>query len=288
MATRHLLPFFVLTFAITWGIGAAILAFSEPLAARFGEMDLRAPFWKLLYHLMAYGPAISAFVMIAAIRGRSGIRAFARRLLEWRVGIRWYALVLLVYPALRLGARALANAVGSEDAPLFALDPWYAVAPLFLISLIDDPGAVEEIGWRGFALPLLQQRYGALGASVLLGLIWGVWHLPAFFLTAMSQSSFVFPFFLLGTVVLSIVMTAVYNSTRGNVLLMFAFHGMTNFHLGAGGGSGTEMLVALILGLAVALAVIVRLGGLHMGKATFTRVLPAEQVGAQQGDEADA
>ncbi len=278
MASRHLLPFFVLTFAITWGIGAAILGFSEPLAARFGEMDLQAPFWKLLYHLMVYGPAISALVMIAAIRGRAGILAFPRRLLEWRVGIRWYAVVLLVYPALRLGARALANAVGSEDAPLFAIDPWYAVAPLFLISLIDDPGAVEEIGWRGFALPLLQQRYGALGASVLLGLIWGVWHLPAFFLSAMSQSAFVFPVFLLGTVVLSIVMTAVYNSTGGNVLLMLLFHGMTNFRLGAGGSSGIEMLVMLTLGLAVASVLIVRSGGVHMGKAKFTRVLPDQQL----------
>ncbi len=278
MTSRHLLPFFMLTFAITWGIGAIMLAFSEPLAARFGEMDLRAPFWKLLYHLMAYGPAISAFVMITAVGGRSGVRAFARRLLEWHVGLRWYAVVLLAYPALRLCARAVANAVGSEDVPLFAIDPWYAVAPLFLISLVDDPGAVEEIGWRGFALPLLQQRYGALGASVLLGLIWGVWHLPAFFLSAMSQSAFVFPVFLLGTVVLSIVMTAIYNSTGGNVLLMVLFHGMTNFRLGAGGSSGIEMLVMLTLGLAVASVLIVRSGGVHMGKAKFTRVLPDQQL----------
>ncbi len=279
MTSRHLLPFFMLTFAITWGIGATMLGFSEPLAARFGEMDLRAPFWKLLYHLMAYGPAISAFVIITAVGGRSGVRAFARRLLEWHVGLRWYAVVLLAYPALRLGARALANAVGSEDAPLFAIDPWYAVAPFFLISLVDDPGAVEEIGWRGFALPLLQQRYGALGASVLLGLVWGVWHLPAFFLSAMSQSGFVFPVFLLGSIVLSILMTAVYNSTRGNVLLMFLIHGVGNFHLGAAAGSTrTEMLVVLVLGLAVASVLIVRSGGVHMGKAKFTRVLSDQQL----------
>jgi membrane protease YdiL (CAAX protease family) len=272
MTFRHLLPFFALAFAITWGIGGIMIGFHEPLAARFGEMDLRAPFWKLLYHLMVYGPAISAFVIIAAIRGRAGIRSFARRLLEWRVGLRWYAVVLLGYPALRLGTQALANAVGSDATPLFAFDPWYTVAPFFLFALIDDPGAVEEIGWRGFALPLLQQRYGALGASVLLGLIWGVWHLPAFFLPVMSQSGFVFPFFLMGTVVLSILMTAIYNSTRGNVLLVFLFHGMTNFKLGAAGSSPTGMLVALTLGLAVALFLIVR--GQHMGKAKFTRVLP--------------
>lgn len=278
LTSRHLLPFFLLTFTITWGIGAIMIGFADPLAARFGEMDLSAPFWKLLYHVATYAPTISAFVMIAAIRGRSGIRAFARRLLAWRVGLRWYAVVLLAYPALRLGARALANAVGSEDAPLFAIDPWYAVAPFFLISLVDDPGAVEEVGWRGFALPLLQQRYGALGASVLLGLIWGVWHLPAFFLSAMSQSGFVFPVFVLGSVVLSILMTAIYNSTRGNVLLMFLLHGVGNFHLGAAAGSTrTEMLVMLVLGLAVALVLVVRLGSVHMGKAKFTWVLPAEQ-----------
>jgi len=258
MTTRHLLPFFLMSFGITWGIGGIMIGFHEPLAARFGEMDLKAPFWKILYHLMVYGPAISAFVVVAAARGRAGVRSFIRRLLEWRVGLQWYAVVLLGYPLLRLGTHALANALGAEPTPLFAFDPWYTVVPLFLFALINDPGAVEEIGWRAFALPLLQRRYGVFRASVLLGVIWGVWHLPAFFLPVMSQSGFVFPFFIMGPVVLSILMTAIYNSTRGNVLLVFMFHGMTNFKLSGAGSSPAAMLVALILGLAVAVFLIVR------------------------------
>ena len=68
MTTRHLLPFFLVSSGITWGIVGIMIGFHEPLAARFDEMDLKAPFWKLLYHLMVYGLAISAFVVVAAWR----------------------------------------------------------------------------------------------------------------------------------------------------------------------------------------------------------------------------
>ena len=69
----------------------------------------------------------------------------------------------------------------------FPFDPWYRVLPMFAAALLIGP--VEEIGWRGVALPLLQRRYSPLWASLILGALWGFWHLPAFLLSGTEQSA---------------------------------------------------------------------------------------------------
>ncbi|HEY8599061.1 MAG TPA: CPBP family intramembrane glutamic endopeptidase, partial [Thermomicrobiales bacterium] len=86
----------------------------------------------------------------------------------------------------------------------------------------------EETAWRGFALPRLQARFNALSASLILGLIWALWHLPLFFLANTGQSKMPFPGFVLDVVAVTIVMTWVYNHTRGSVLLAALFHAAFN------------------------------------------------------------
>ena len=276
MTTRHLLPFFGLTFAITWSLGAVIIVFGDPLAARFGEIDFGAPFWKTLFHVATYAPAIAALIVVGVATGRQGLRAYVRRLLQWRVGLRWYVLVFVLFFGMHFAARAIAAHLTDSPFPGLAPDPLILLIPLFLLHLVDDPGAVEEIGWRGLALPLLQQRYGALTASVLLGLVWGAWHLPAFYISATTQSGFSFPIFMLGSVVLSIVMTSIYNSTGGNVILMFLVHSIGNF-----GGTlfgdrlPEQLLVRGSIGLVIAVGIVLWQGAARLGTGKVTEPIEA-------------
>ena len=142
-----------------------------------------------------------------------------------------------------------------------------------LFALIADPGPMEELGWRGFALPLLQQRFSALGASVLLGIIWGLWHLPAFYISATPQSAFSLPIFLLGTVAYAIIMTALYNGSGGSIPLAFLFHWQINnaFDLGV---FPEGMLISTLLFTAAAIVFIIALGPRNLGRAKLTEPLP--------------
>jgi membrane protease YdiL (CAAX protease family) len=104
-----------------------------------------------------------------------------------------------------LAARLLAMAMG-YDVPGYPFDtPWGWLAPV-LFALVNDPGGVEELGWRGFALPMLQRRFGALNAALILGVIWGIWHLPAFMISGTNQSATSLPIFLVGSVAFSVLL----------------------------------------------------------------------------------
>ena len=89
-------------------------------------------------------------------------------------------------------------------------------------------GPVEEIGWRGFALPLLQRKMAPLWAGLILGLIWSLWHLPAFVLSGTPQSAWGFTPFLLGSVSVSVIMTPMFNRSSGSILLAALFHFQLN------------------------------------------------------------
>jgi membrane protease YdiL (CAAX protease family) len=222
-----LLVFFLLAFGITWGLGALTLMFSAWLPTSLREFGPGNP----IFNLAVYAPAISALVVIGQLEGKAGLNAFLRRLLYWNTGLRWYLLVLLGIPALQACTRLLSHVL--QDTPLaYPITPWYAVIPAALWTMVYLPGPVEEIGWRGFALPQLQARYGALTASLLLGLVWALWHLPAFFVVEFYQqgmsvfASFV-PF-LIAVCAISVLMTVVYNGTEGCMPLAILAHWLFN------------------------------------------------------------
>lgn len=262
--------FFTITFALTWGLGSLMFFFGDALTERFGEFDYGSPFYAALFHVAVYAPAIAALTVIGAVKGSAGIRAFVARLLKWRVGVGWYLFVFLGFPVMYAAARLLMVALGHE-APGYGFGAWWGWLPWALANLVGDPGPVEELGWRGFALPMLQRRFGALTASVILGVIWGVWHLPSFFISGMHQTAYSIPAFIVGTVALAVLVTVVYNGTGGSVLLAFLIHWLHNSTVGH--LVGDHLWYTDIVTGAVALVLVIRLGHRKLGRAKVTEPL---------------
>lgn len=174
---RPLLSFFVLAMALSWlawipyvlsrnGLGAWDYRFPEIFGS--GQVGLLPGLY--------LGPIGSAFAITARADGRAGLRRWAGRMWRWRVDWRWYAGTLLGVPAVMLAAGA-AFSHGDVRAPSAMV---VAAYPPALVLQLVTTGFGEEPGWRDFALPRLQRRFGALRAALVLGPLWAVWHLPLF------------------------------------------------------------------------------------------------------------
>ena len=212
---RSLVPFLIITFGVAWGIIGLYIALPEQMAATFGEITGQHP----LFYLAVYAPAIAALALVLFRSGWKGTRRFLGRLLLWRAPVAWYAFLLIGIPLLFYAGAVWKGLSVAELVPVSSLGGYLLALVLFAIK-----GPVEEIGWRGLALPLLQRSMSPLWAGLVLGIIWGVWHLPAFFLSGTPQSAWSFTDFFVGTVALSLIATALFNASRGSILLPALFH----------------------------------------------------------------
>lgn len=220
--SHALLVYFVLVFAITWGIGGIGLLAPHALRRLSGSSALMNP----LFYAAVYAPSVSSVLLTALSGGGPALRELFKRLLPWRAGVAWYLMVLAGYPVAGLLAGQAAGLFGEAQGRMPNWAHFYAA---LLPALVVDPGPLgEELGWRGFALPRLLKRWNPLTASLILGLIWGVWHLPAFFIAGLPQTHMAMPFFLLNTISISVVDTALFLRTRGNLVLPILVHLITN------------------------------------------------------------
>jgi uncharacterized protein len=179
MSFRTLVPFLALAFGLTWGLAALLILFPEPIEAIFGELSYTNP----LFILAVYSPALAGVLLVFRHYGLKGLGSFFRRLTLWRMPGAWWVLLVVGIPALFY----LSAAIKGTFTDPFPFSPWYAVLPALVPALFIGP--VEEFGWRGLALPLLQRRLAPLWAGLILGVIWGLWHVPAFLLSGTPQSS---------------------------------------------------------------------------------------------------
>lgn len=213
MTWRTFWPFLAITFAMTWGIGVLLVLFGEQIEAMFGELGPTNP----VYLLAVYSPAVAAIFLVWRHYGRHGLGSYLRRLTLWRMPVAWLLFLLVGIPALVYAAATIAGTVTD-----FPFSPWYGVLPAVALALVFGP--VEEVGWRGLGLPLLQRRVAPLWAGLIIGFFWALWHVPAFLLSGTVQSSWsIVPFFL-GVVALSVIITPMFNVTRGSILMAALFH----------------------------------------------------------------
>ena len=173
--------------------------------------------------LLPPGVSIAAIAAAALIDGRSGVGALLRRVTVWRVGVRWY-LVGILGPVCLLAVAAwvnvLAGAVVTAQGPLV---DWLELGKLFGFQVVGViAGAWEELGWRGFALPRLLKRVSPLLASLGVGVLWAVWHIPLFLSGELPWADAA------ALVVLSVLFTAVFVRTSQSVLIAFLMHAAFN------------------------------------------------------------
>jgi membrane protease YdiL (CAAX protease family) len=221
---------FWFSFGVTWGIAALALLIPDVLERLFGKMATTSP----LYFLAVYAPSLVAILLTVSRRGwRSGLHLIGT-LQPRKANLPFYIAVLLGWPMLnRLALLLQGMATGTSTAWL-DFSGFYMAPILLLVQLVMDAGPMgEELGWRGYALPrLLSGPLSALGAALLLGVIWGVWHLPAFFVAGTSQHDAHMGIFwlILGTTLSSVIMTWLYRHTDGDVLASgLLVHLMNNF-----------------------------------------------------------
>jgi membrane protease YdiL (CAAX protease family) len=175
--------------------------------------------------LGAFAPALAALAVTFRAEGRSGVIALLRRITRWRVATKYYVFALGFMIALKLTAAMIYRA-STSSWPRFDTSQWYLIP--FAIAFSTPFQAGEEIGWRGYALPRLADRFGLGSASVLLGFIWGVWHLPQFFIRDGDSYRQAFPVFVLQVTAMSVAFAWLYARTNGSLLLTMLLHAAIN------------------------------------------------------------
>lgn len=260
IARYPFVAFVVLTFAVTWPFWLL------PLLARHG-LIAQLPWW---WGLGSFGPSFAGVVLTAVLGGRRALIALLRALLLWRVHPGWYLWTILLPLVVTLPALLWHLAAGKALA-WHALPGPAMVGLLFVQILLLGGPLNEELGWRGFALPVLQRRSNALISSFAVGVVWGVWHLPLFWAGVPGYDIVPLHWYLLNTVALSVIFTWVFNGSGGSVLLALLFH--TTFNttnwlllslLGTSASQGANLYVLTVM--AVAALLVWRYGPRNLSK----------------------
>jgi membrane protease YdiL (CAAX protease family) len=211
--------YFLAAIGFTWAVHFSITIFGVPFA-----MDLASPGMRF-YLLGLLGPLVAAVAVSAYQAGGKGVKTLLSQGLKWRFPLRWYLFAILLVPAINLTNILVFNARIPEAFAWFVVNPVLIVGQIWVVT-------AEEFGWRGFALPRLQARFGSLGATLILGPLWAIWHLPMFFVPGSPQYSENVPaslaLYTLVIVCTSILFTAIYNRTQGSVLACMLFHASLN------------------------------------------------------------
>lgn len=204
--------FFAMVLAITW-----LLQLPSVLAQR-GIIAGPPERFLLPAALGGFGPVVAAVLAARHEAGGVGVRALFRPLCVWRVGAGWYVVALGVFAAIHFSGVAAYTLLGGRSHVPWLHPPENAqnIAAMLVVPFTEEPG------WRGFALPRLQRRYGALRASLSLGVVWALWHTMMFLLQGATPVTFAIS--IVNIVAGSVVFSWLYNRTRGSLLLAVVAH----------------------------------------------------------------
>lgn len=217
---RTLAAFFGATFVVSWGAWFLAGALDSGRDAATGH----AASWTLLVYVGTFAPAIVALAMTART-GRGQVAALLGRIVRIDVALRWYLFAFLFMFTVKL-AVAAAYRLGLGAWPRFGYE---GAALLAVATIFSTPGqAGEELGWRGFALPRLGARIGVGWASIVLGVVWALWHLPLFIIPGVDKSGQAFPVWGLGVVALSVAMAFLWLRTGRSLLPVMLMHAGVN------------------------------------------------------------
>jgi membrane protease YdiL (CAAX protease family) len=214
---RILITFFVLAFVISWIIWLPLLLFP----ARADQLDF-------LVLIGVYGPFLAGIITTLIYGGRAGLWSWLKSVFKWRIPVRWYLiggiLINFLFVALHIGLYLL---LGGSLLLANGDIPWYGYLLIFPVSVFlgfpFGSGLGEEAGWRGFALPKLLECFLPVTASVILGVVWGLWHIPVLLMSTWegaTQGILLFVY----VIPLSMIMTWVYCRSRGSAIPVMLMH----------------------------------------------------------------
>jgi uncharacterized protein len=213
-----ILAFFVLSFVWSWAIGSA----AAQAKAHFSVLST------VLMMAAGFGPSLAGFVIIAVFSSGSDLRDWLSQCLNWRIGWRWFAVAFVLPPIVMLLAVAIHRLSGGAlPAPPVADHVPMTMLNFGLVLLVGGPLG-EEFGWRGYAMPALAAKLNWRAASLIIGVVWGLWHLPLFFLASSAQAHMPIPLFMLNILAGSAVFGWLFVQTQGSVLLALVLHTSLN------------------------------------------------------------
>ena len=221
------LRFFVITFLWTWFFIGAIFLFAK-IGVVFesntftSSIGLPPP----LLIVGAFGPAIGALISLRSIKGKGAIKEFLKRFLSLNFGWKVWISIFLILGIPTIIAWIIPELFGENRLPTYL--PNGFIFPLYLLLMVFFGGGQEEIGWRGYILPFLEKRFGLIIGSLILGIIWAVWHLPLWFISGSTQAYMNFFLFMVLSIGYSFIFSWI-TKTSGNRLLSGLFaHGTAN------------------------------------------------------------
>jgi uncharacterized protein len=223
-----LTAFFVLTYAISWSIWLLMAALS---------LDIQGPLGRALNIVAIFGPTLAGLILTVSRQGRTGGYELLSRLWKPQPKLAWMGTALSLPLVLIAAAVVLAFLLGEALLSSPASIGWLLLLGEFIRILFFGGPLGEEIGWRGYALPQLLRAHSPFKASVLLGLVWGVWHAPLYAIAGTGQNEMIrnggsFPFlfvaFVIWTIGLSVLFTWLYKLAQGNLLVVILFHAAVN------------------------------------------------------------
>ncbi len=214
---RPLIAFYVLAFLISW------LGYVPAALHSHGLFPFDTPLFAVLG---SGGPALAAMVVAFLLGGGKGLRDLLSPLLRWRVSVGWYLVALFLPPALFAGALLVGLRFGVPSPDWSKVGPAFAPAIMLILYMLVN--VWEEIGWRGFALPRLQAQHNALLSSLVVGLLWCLWHLPLLLMRGNPLAQMPLLYWLLGNLAVTVAYTWIYNGARGSLLPVTLLHASQN------------------------------------------------------------
>jgi membrane protease YdiL (CAAX protease family) len=250
LVKRHpLITFFVLAYALSWILESPLVFLRDSVTDTQGL---------ILTILASNVPSVLGIVLTATVFGRGALRKLLGRLLIWRVNPLWYLLLVLGPAALVAGVVPLNALMGG---PALSLGmPLLGIAVFLAFHIVPGSALGEEIGWRGYVLPRLQSRMSALSAALIIGPIWALWHLPLWLTGEPGRTPTLYAGFVVSVIALSVILTWVYNSTGGSLLMVVLLHATYNLPITLAIddlGTRATLPVLLYFGLLVVAAIVV-------------------------------
>jgi len=225
---RNPLHFFLLTFLISWGIWLPSI-----LVGLGVDLPINAEVYTSITVIIgAFAPMISAVVLVAGRHGWKEAWRFIKEAFNLKVKPVYMASAIVIPLVLHAIVHYSARLIGLDVADtLFpkemSLTPIMIAIPYFFLMLLIG-GGQEEFGWRGYALDPLQNRMGVIPASLLIGLVWGMWHWPLWVMPGDGHSTYPFLAFVVMTTSISVVYSWLYNASGKKLITPILFHAMSN------------------------------------------------------------